>query len=307
MTFHALKKAVDEGLCFNFKESVTVHEEWESRRETSSFVIESEVYGREEDKEEVVKLLFSGEATTKGRGGSVSCIPIIGMGGLGKTTLAQLAYNDKEVIKSFDVKVWVFVSHHFDVKKIMTTIIESLNKDKCPYSNMDALHSTIQSLLCNKRYLIVLDDVWTEDQDDWDKLRPLFQGGLDGSRILITTRSKRVAFLADSPTFPYHLRLLSEDACWSLFAQRTFKPGEEEKHLALLPIGQQIVRKCRGLALSVKTLGSLMRFKRDAKEWMFVRDSELWNLDECECGILRALKLSYSHLPLHLKRCLSFC
>ncbi|PON75866.1 NB-ARC domain, LRR domain containing protein [Parasponia andersonii] len=306
---HALEKAVDEGLCFNLRESVAVDDprEWESRRETSSFVIESDVYGREEDKEKIVELLLSSEATQVGGGRTVSCIPIIGLGGLGKTTLAQLAYNDEKVIQNFDVKVWVFVSHHFDVKKILTTVIESLTNDKCHHSNMDALHLAIKDLLRNKRFLVVLDDVWTEDQDDWDKLSPLFRGGLDGSRILITTRSKKVAFVADLPSFPYYLKELSEDACWSLFVQRAFQPGEEVKHPTLVPIGKQIVRKCGGLALAAKTLGSLMRFKRDTKEWMFVRDSELWNFDESEGGILPALKLSYSHLPLHLKRCLSFC
>ncbi|PON93742.1 NB-ARC domain containing protein [Trema orientale] len=306
---YALEKAVEVGLHLNLRESVTNNREWD-RRETSSFVVESEVYGRQEDKEKIVELLLSSEATIQGGGGgdlTVSCIPIIGLGGLGKTTLAQLAYNDLKVIQHFDVRVWVFVSDHFDVKNIMTTVIESLTNNRCHYSNMDALHSSVRSLLHNKRYLIVLDDIWTEDHDDWDKLRPLFRCGVDGSKILITTRSKRVAFIADSPTFPHYLEELSEDACWSLFIHRAFQRGEEQKYPTLLPIGEQIIRKCRGVALAAKTLGSLMRFKRDVREWVFVRDSELWNLDKCVSGILPALELSYSHLPLHLKRCLSFC
>ncbi|PON93701.1 NB-ARC domain, LRR domain containing protein [Trema orientale] len=308
-TLRTLEKAVDEGLGINLRESVADPGEWECRRETSSFVVESDVYGREEDREKIVELLLSSEAIQGGGGGggTVSCIAIIGMGGLGKTTLAQLAYNDEKVIQHFDVRVWVFVSDHFDVTNIMITVIESLTKDKCYNSNMDALHLSVRSLLRNKRYLIVLDDVWTEDQDDWDKLRPLFCGGVDGSKILITTRSKRVAFVATFPMFPYNLKELSEDACMSLFTQRAFRQGEEAKHPTLLPIGQQIVRKCGGLALAAKALGSLMRFKRDVREWLFVRDSELWNLSEYESRILPALKLSYSHLPIHLKRCLSFC
>ncbi|PON93750.1 NB-ARC domain containing protein, partial [Trema orientale] len=83
---------------------------------------------------------------------------------------------------------------------------------------MDALHLSARSLLRNKRYLIVLDDVWTEDQDDWDKLRPLFCGGVDESKILITTRSIRVAFVPNLPMFPYNLKELSEDACRSLLS-----------------------------------------------------------------------------------------
>ncbi|PON39777.1 NB-ARC domain, LRR domain containing protein [Parasponia andersonii] len=300
----SLEMITDEGLRLNLKEGSMVQRDWD-RRETSSFVIESEVYGREEDKARIIELLLFCEEANQG--GEVSCIPIVGMGGIGKTTLAQLAYNNQKVAQHFDVKIWVFASEHFNAKKILTTVVESLIEDKCECSGMDALHSIVWRLLHKKRYLIVLDDVWTEDQNDWDKLKPLFRSGLNGSKILVTTRSVKVALTMDSPAFPYYLEGLSEDACWSLFLQRTFHRGEEEKHPTLLPIGQEIVRKCGGVALAAKTLGSLMRFKREAREWLVVRDSELWNLDECESGILPALRLSYSHLPLHLKRCFSFC
>ncbi|PON93754.1 NB-ARC domain, LRR domain containing protein [Trema orientale] len=300
-----LDMIVDEGLHLNLRERIsTVRREWD-RRETSYFVVESEVYGREEDKEKIKELLLSCDATEKG---CVSCIPIVGMGGLGKTTLAQLAYNDLKVTQYFDVKLWVFVSDHFDAKDIMMGLIQGITKDKCEYSNMNVLHSEIWCLLHNKRYLIVLDDVWTEDQDDWDKLRPIFRGGTDGSKILITTRSAKVALMMDCPTFPYYLEGLSEDACWSLFKKRAFRPREEESNKSLLPIGLEIVRKCGGVALAAKTLGSLMRFKREEREWLCVQESDIWHLDEYgSTGILPALRLSYSRLPPHLKRCFSFC
>ena len=305
MMLSELDSIVDEGLGLNLRERViTVRREWD-RRETSYFVVESEVYGREEDKEKIIELLLSCEASEKG---CVSCIPIVGMGGLGKTTLAQLAYNDHKVAQYFDVKVWIFVSDHFDAKNIMMGLIECLTKDKCHFSNMNMLHSEVWCLLRNKRYLIVLDDVWTEDQDDWDKLKPLFQAGTDGSKILITTRSVKVALMMDCPTFPYYLGGLSEGACWSLFKKRAFRPGEEEANQNLLLIGQEIVRKCGGVALAAKTLGGLMRFKREEKEWLYVQESEIWKLDEYgNTGILPALRLSYSRLPPHLKRCFSFC
>ncbi|KAL5538504.1 hypothetical protein UlMin_043900 [Ulmus minor] len=297
-----LEMIASDGFRLNLREGSASRSEWD-RRETSSFVIESEVYGRDDDKEKLIELLLSPEANQ----GEVPCVTIVGMGGLGKTTLAQLAFNDQRVIQYFDVRSWVFVSDCFDVKRIMVTVIESISDDKRSYSNMNALHSALWSLLRKKRYLIVLDDVWTEDPDDWEKLKPLLRGGADGSKILITTRSRKVEFMMDSPTFPYYLQGLSDDACWLLFMKRAFRRGEEEKYPALLPIGRQIVRKCGGLALAAKTLGSLLRFKREAREWLFVQDSELWNLSECESGILPILRLSYLHLPLHLRRCFAFC
>ncbi|KAI5313878.1 hypothetical protein L3X38_043054 [Prunus dulcis] len=101
------------------------------------------------------------------------CIPIIGIGGIGKTTLTQLAYNDERVVQHFDSRIWIFVSEDFNVKKIMQEAIERATEDECKLSKIELLQSLVSKLLQKKRYLIVLDDVWTEDQDDWNNLRPL--------------------------------------------------------------------------------------------------------------------------------------
>ncbi|KAK9287230.1 hypothetical protein L1049_015643 [Liquidambar formosana] len=297
-----LEMTAVEGLQLHLREGARVDSPID-KRETSSFVIESEVYGREEDKEKIVMLL-SCETT---QGGNVSFIPIIGMGGLGKTTLAQLAYNDARVNQRFDVKFWIFVSDHFDAKKIMKSAIESATNSTCDFLELDVLQSKLWGLLHKKRYLLVLDDLWNEDQDEWDKLRPFFRSGVDGSKIIVTTRSKKVGLLIDGPTFPYYLKGLPEDDCWNLFKKRAFYQGEEEEYPNLFPIGKSIVKKCGGVPLAAKTLGSLMRFKREEREWLFVQNSELWNLDACQSGLIPALGLSYFHLPPHLKRCFVFC
>ncbi|KAJ1386915.1 P-loop containing nucleoside triphosphate hydrolase [Sesbania bispinosa] len=169
---------------------------------------------------------------------------------------------------------------------------------------MDVLQCQLRDLLLLKRYLLVLDDLWSEDHDEWDKLRIILSGCAQGSKILVTTRSEKVASIMGTVS-PYYLKSLSDEDCWELFKQRAFIHGEECDQ-KLMPIGKEIVKKCGGLPLAAKTLGSLMRLKRDEREWLCVKESELWNVLKDENGILPALRLSYSHLPSHLKGCLMY-
>ncbi|PRQ24170.1 putative P-loop containing nucleoside triphosphate hydrolase, leucine-rich repeat domain, L [Rosa chinensis] len=113
--------------------------------------------------------------------------------------------------------------------------------------------------------------------------------------------------MTDSPNSPFYLKGLEEEDCWALFKQQAFGRGEEEKYPHLLPIGKQIVRKCGGVPLAAKSLGSIMRFKRNQQQWLSVQNTELWKLDVCELDILPALMLSYFYLPFHLRRCFAFC
>ncbi|XP_057990404.1 disease resistance protein RGA2-like [Hevea brasiliensis] len=289
-----------EGSNFHFQQGNMVAASQFDERETGRFVTESEIYGSNKDKEEIVKLLLSREETNKA---NLSFIPIIGMGGLGKTTLAQLAYNDDEVTQHFDIKIWVFVSADFDARRIIKEAIESVTMEKCDSLVVNVLQSKLWALLHRKKYLFVLDDVWTEDQKSWDKLKPLLRGGMDGSKIIITTRNEKVALTTSSPTYPYHLKGLDEDDCWQLFKHQAFPQGEESKCQNLVLIGKEIIKKCGGVPLAVKTLGSLMCFQKHAREWLFVQNSDLRNLDVYHKEILPAMKLSYLLLPSHLKHC----
>ncbi|XP_059644901.1 putative disease resistance protein RGA3 [Cornus florida] len=283
----------------------------ERQQSTGSIVIESEVRGRQEDKEKIVDLLiddaWKGAAATTNYS-DVLVIPIVGIGGLGKSTLAQLVYNDNKASEHFELKMWVCVSQDFNVRKIVKEAIESGTKSKCEISGMDALQSHMVDILSRKRHLMVLDDVWNEDADEWETLRTLLGRGVKGSTVIVTTRSEKVAsIMATTTTSIYRLKVLAEDDCWAIFKQRAFRPEEEEDHSNLFPIGKEIVKKCGGVPLAAKTFGSLMRFKRKEREWLYVQNSELWNIQDCQTGILPALRFSYSHLPSHLKRCFAFC
>ncbi|KAK8290952.1 hypothetical protein V6Z12_D06G031600 [Gossypium hirsutum] len=276
----------------------------QQKRETGSFVIESEVIGREEDKEKIVDML---QLTAESRANEVvSVIPIVGLGGLGKTTLAQLVYNDERVMGNFELRMWVSVNDDFHVRKIVNLMVESATRRRCDDPiGMDVLQSKLRDLLFKRRYLLVLDDVWNEDADEWDKLKSLLKLGAEGSKVIVTTRSAKVAAIMGTVS-SHHLKGLCHDECWGLFKQRAFA-NDQEDYANLLPIGKQIVRKCGGVPLAAKALGSLMRFKREPDEWLSVQENEIWNVCEGENGILPALRLSYSHLPLHLKGCFMYC
>ncbi|XP_042498599.1 putative disease resistance protein RGA4 [Macadamia integrifolia] len=276
-----------------------------SERETSSILTtEHPVYGREEIKEEIVKVLVDNISNP-----NLLVYPIIGMGGLGKTTLAQLVYNDERVKNHFESRNWVCVSDDFDVKRLTRAIIESIDRKACDLTELDPMQSRLREMLSGKRYLLVLDDVWSEDQEKWERVKSSLTCGNEGCVILVTTRIEKVASIMG--TFPAnHLKGLSEDDCWALFKQRAFgSSGREEQNAAnLVMIGKEIVKKCGGLPLAAKALGGLLRFKHSETEWLFVRDNEIWDLPEDEGNtILPALRLSYNHLPSHLKQCFAYC
>ncbi|XP_058079914.1 putative disease resistance protein RGA3 [Magnolia sinica] len=294
-----LDAIAEERSKFHLKEVERVLE-IQGREPTDSFVIESDVYGREEDKKKVMELLIGED-----NGEDVTVIPIVGMGGLGKTTLSQLAFNDERAAKHFELRMWVCVSDDFSVSRVTKDIIESATNSKCDLQNMDQLQRRLRELVSEKKFLLVLDDVWDEKPMNWDRLKQFLRGGTRGTKIIVTTRSEKVASIMG--TIPsYHLPVLSDADCWSLFKQRAFVHGQQE-HPNLIMHGKEIVKKCGGVPLAAKTLGSLMRLKTEEREWLLVRQSEIWNLPEDENHIFPALKLSYYHLPSHLKQCFAYC
>ncbi|KAH0741405.1 hypothetical protein KY290_034448 [Solanum tuberosum] len=196
------------------------------------------------------------------------------MGGLGKTTLAQMVFNDQRVTEHFNLKIWVCVSDDFEEKRLIKAIVESI-EGKSLLGDMDLapLQKKLQDLLNGQRYLLVLDDVWNENQGEWDNIKAVLKVGAQGVSVLVTTSLER----------------------------------EKEINPNLEAIGKEIVQKCGGVPLAAKTLGGILGFKRVEREWEHVRDSEIWNLPQDERSIMPALRLSYHHLPLDLRQCFEYC
>lgn len=262
---------------------------------------ESHVYGREADKKEIISLLKLGENDKE-----VSVIPIVGMGGIGKTTLAQLVCNDANVSSHFNLKAWACVSDVFDVQRITKTLVESATKASCSINNFELLQEELRKRLKGRKFLFVLDDVWNEKYESWDTLKVPFEVGAPGSKIIITTRNEKVASLMGTvPTYP--LKGLSESDCWLLFEQIVFRSRNLDAYPKLKVIGKKIVGKCKGLPLAAKALGGLLRAEPEPDEnyWNDILNSKIWKL--ADNNILPALRLSYHHLPEHLKRCFAYC
>nr|XP_027080499.1 putative disease resistance protein RGA1 [Coffea arabica] len=269
-------------------------------RETGSLLKEPDlVLGRDEEKDKIVKILVNQVRDNQ----NVSVLPIVGVGGLGKTTLAQLVFNDENIAKPFEPKLWAWVSEKFDVKSIIKALIESVEKTSIGDLHLDALQRKLQELLRGKRYLIVLDDVWNENPQEWEDLKSVLQCGSKGSSIVTTTRMEKVAEIMGTLE-THRLSSLSDDQCWSLFRQRAFDCQQKQDRLEA--VGKEIVKKCGGVPLAAKALGGFLRFKSEA-EWNSVKCSELWNLPEDETRILPALRLSYLNLPVELRGCFAYC
>ncbi|KAJ8747932.1 hypothetical protein K2173_013000 [Erythroxylum novogranatense] len=262
---------------------------------TTSFIDTQEVKGREEEKDRVKSKIFSGAS-------KLHIISLVGMGGIGKTTLAKLIYNDNDIQDHFEEKIWVCVSEPFDEMRIAKAILESLRGSSThDFRELENILKEIRAILYKKRFLLVLDDVWNENPNKWKELKHSLTCGLLGSTILITTRKERVALLMGCNNESIHkIGFLNSEQCWSIIRQIAFVNGERDK---LERIGKKIADKCKGLPLAATTLGGLLRFKKSMKEWSRVLESEGWESDD----LLGPLKLSYYDLPLPLKQCFSYC
>ncbi|XP_031397866.1 putative disease resistance RPP13-like protein 1 [Punica granatum] len=278
---------------------VTVHD----RRFDSTSLVELFTVGRDDDREAILNLVMDESE-------DLSVIPIVGMGGLGKTTLAQLVYNDEKVTGSFHVRAWACVSDEFDMLAVTKTILQSVGGASAHEGkDLNALQVELQRHLSGKKFLIVLDDVWNENYERWTLLRrPFESGGAKGSKIIVTTRNLSVASKMKSRTGPaYTLGMLSPDDCEALLAYHALGAFNFDNHPDLKPAGEKIAAKCAGLPLAAKTVGGVLRSKYELKDWTAIAESKIWDLPEETNGVPQALKLSYFYLPSIYKRCFAYC
>ena len=274
-----------------------------SRSPSTSLVDESFVYGRDDIKEEMVQWLLSDNEDI-----NIDVICIVGMGGAGKTTLAQLLYNHDKVKDHFHMKAWVCVSTEFNLVGITKSILEAIGCRPTSDGNLDLLQRELKESLANKKFLLILDDIWDVESLNWESsehLRAPLMGVVQGSKIVVTSRDESVAKTMRA-VHTHRLGELSPKHCWSLFEKITFQDRDPIARRELESIGRHIVDKCRGLPLAVKSLGYLLHSKVEKREWEDVLDSEIWHL-QSGYGILPSVILSYHHLSPPVKRCFAYC
>ncbi|XP_010258825.1 PREDICTED: putative disease resistance protein At1g50180 [Nelumbo nucifera] len=270
------------------------------------------VVGLKDHKKTVVKLLTEGNARR-------TVVSVVGMGGLGKTTLAKKAFNSKTIKEHFNCHAWIYVSQEYRMRELLQGVIKCImvlskdDKENVEKMNEEDLGTMLSDHLKQKRYLIVVDDLWTIE--DWEKLKVALPEGEKGSKILLTTRNRDVALHANPPGSPYELPLLNNEESWQLFLKKVFL--EFDEHTINMPLscppeleklGKQIVEKCSGLPLAIVVLGGLLSRKdRTPSAWSKVLESANWHLTEELKQCSEILALSYHDLPYYLKSCFLYC
>ncbi|KAL6639092.1 hypothetical protein ACP70R_022822 [Stipagrostis hirtigluma subsp. patula] len=281
---------------FNHLQQAPMSNQW---RQTDSIMVDSEKdivsRSRDEERKVIVKMLLDHASNE-----DVMVLPIVGFGGLGKTTFVQLIYNDPGVKKHFALRRWCCVSDDFNVGKIASNICNS------PENDREKALQQLKKEITGKRYLIVLDDVWNRDADKWGKLMTCLKQGSKGSVVVTTTRDEQVArvMTMGGASRAYPLGKLGDKYLKEMIQNRAFslrKPNSNE----LYDIMDKIVEICAGSPLAARAFGSMLGTKASVQEWKDILAKS--NICNESSEILPVLKLSFDDLPSHMKKCFAFC
>ncbi|GLT43237.1 hypothetical protein SLA2020_172020 [Shorea laevis] len=277
--------------------------------ETDSY-LNSNPIGRSDDVSEIISQLSKLRSQH-----SMSVASIVGMAGIGKTTLAKSVFKEVKERKLYDIVAWVCVSDHFDEKDILGGMLESLDKTAGGINNIDAILHHLENELEGKTLLLVLDDVWNEESVKWgnflDRLCKIVK--TTGNSIIVTTRSCGVVSAIEMalvrhvlPMHKHEMKGLSDDECWSIIEEKVHRLARRPVDANLKEIGRAIARKCKGLPLVASVLGGTMGCEFGVEEWLAIKNNNAWNLLDDQ-NIAPILKISYDHLSGPLKKCFAFC
>ncbi|XP_019255792.1 PREDICTED: putative late blight resistance protein homolog R1A-10 isoform X2 [Nicotiana attenuata] len=267
-----------------------------SSREVANLNLENVVVGLEDDLLKIKRRLTGPPSTRE-------IVSILGMGGIGKTTLAKKAYDDPEIRHRFDIHIWVTVSQEYRVRVLLLGVVSFLSQltNKIKTSTDDELMEAIYKKLKGRRYLVVMDDIWSSEV--WELMTRIFPDDNCGSRIILTSRLKDLAMQADPNSTPHEMRLFNSDESWKLLHEKVFGV-EQVCPPELEDLGRQVAQKCQGLPLAILVVaGHLSKIARTRESWIEVAKSVSKVVSNESDICLGVLAMSYNYLPNHLKPC----
>ncbi|XP_027157279.1 disease resistance protein RPM1-like [Coffea eugenioides] len=290
--------------------SSTMNDSRRYSRDDALLVEEAKLVGIDQPKQHLISKLLEGHDH------QLKVISVVGMAGLGKTTLVKKVHEDPEVRKNFPVRAWVTVSQTCNFPKLLRDLIRQLNKDldkSVPQSIESMTTAELKEFVKDflrraGRYAIVFDDVW--DVEFWNEIKFALPEGNYGNRVMLTTRNADVApaSCTESQDYVYKMEPLSIEDSWTLFCNKIFKGNHCPAHL--MDVAKAVLDKCDGLPLAIVAIGGLLASKDVSRidEWEKIQHSlggELEGTGKLE-RVKRILSLSYNNLPSHLKPCLLY-